>query len=136
MCRSIGTWLEYPSTALTIELVYQPVLSQAPNGDLDGAMLGGILREAADRWEDILEDTHTMTVDYRYRNPIAASATAFVATQSADGTRTLTGSIQFNNVPQGSQWFYDPTPGADGEYNFFQTLAATSPRPAWLTPTT
>lgn len=114
--------LTTPAAGITINVVYNNGNSVEPATDPTGTLLTSIVQEAANRWEDIIEDSFTMTLNVWWDtapNVNNALAIAPIVTPNGDETRTVTGNILFNRT---SNWFLDTTPSADEEYAFTQTL--------------
>ncbi|MBI83883.1 MAG: hypothetical protein CMJ81_11845, partial [Planctomycetaceae bacterium] len=111
-------WIPFSSTsAITINMVFDPA-SVSPVFDPGGTLLQGMANNAAQIWEDIFEETDTITINYRY-NSIGGLANG-TATTVVGGQPTV-GSINIDsdNV---RTWYFDPTPLDNSEYTMTQRL--------------
>ena len=111
------------ASALTINLTYNGA-TQPPDNDPAEAKLMAIMQEAANRWESIIKDDHTMQVNVRYvafQNN-ATLADAQVVSSNISGTRTEKGLIRFDRAPGNNLlWYFDDDPSDDLEFDFAQT---------------
>ncbi len=110
------------ASALTINLTYNGA-TQPPDNDPAEAKLMAIMQEAANRWESIIKDDHTMQVNVRY---VAFTSTkladAQVLSDNISGTRADKGLIRFDRAPgNDGTWFFDPTPSDDSEFDLMPT---------------
>src|SRR3990172_9936468 len=53
-----------PAGALNIVLNFDAGMSDSPSFDADGSKLTAIMQSVESYWQDIIEDTHTLTVNY------------------------------------------------------------------------
>lgn len=119
------------ANAATINLNFDNGSSTSPNFDPNGQALMAIMREAADRWEDILENNHTLDVNVQYANLANTTlADALVLSENGAGTRTTKGRIRFNGTGV-NPWYFDPTPGSDSEFNLAQKQLVDIPFSDW-----
>lgn len=117
--------------AITFDINYISGNSTAPADDANGMLLTDVVEAAASRWSDIIEDSWTMKINIWYDTPAVVGSTAFaqIVTPNADDTRTIEGNIVFNNAPSTPgpnptllDYYYDPTPTNDEEFDLEQTL--------------
>ena len=108
-----------PVAAITFNLNF--VAGAINPNDPTGSGLMSIMQEAANRWTDIIEDSHTMTIDVSYATscPVGGIACAGVVLPNVTLNRTVLGTIK---VDPTHNWYFDPTPGDDSEFDFTQTL--------------
>ncbi len=115
--------------AVTFELNYLP---DAVNpSDPDGVGLAMVMESAANRWADIIEDDHVMTINFSYYDNNASgvgpcgigvkTACAPIVEDSPDQDRTVEGNVLFYAH---RNWYIDPTPQDDSEFDLSQTLLA------------
>lgn len=115
-----------PAPGITFDLTF-PAGATNPN-DPTGAGLQAIAQEAADRWSDIIEDNYTMKLNVSYYTNDGAgngpcgngvqTACAPIVSTNATQTRTLEGNLF---VFANRNWYIDPTPGDDDEFDMVQT---------------
>jgi len=107
--------------ALEINLTYATTgqAGSIPAGDANGTQLMALAQAAADYWEDIIEDAHTLDVTIRYDNGIAAGLIGQWAIGTQSNGRPDSGTIGLRGT---TAWYYDPTPTNHSEYNMTQTL--------------
>lgn len=117
-----------PAPAVTFNLIFDEdgadgdgQASTYPLFDPDGSLLQSIMSEAAIRWSDIVEDSHTMTIKFLYGTiSVGAVAQAGIdGINNGNNVRVETGRITFSDV---ASWYLDPTPANDLEFDFTQTL--------------
>jgi len=115
------------ASAITFDLNF---VSGATNtNDPGDVFLQSIVTAAADRWADLIEDNYTMTLNVSYytndsmgNGPCGMNtqtACAPIVSANGAGSRTSEGNILFF---ANRNWYYDPTPYGDSEFNFTQTL--------------
>ncbi len=82
--------------------------------------LAAIMAEAAARWEDIIEDSHTLHIRYRW---VADSLPSADVTMTDANGRPTEAVIR---VPANRNYFYDPTPSDDEEFDMRYRLYRTT----------
>ena len=110
--------LSSPSTwGITIDLT--PIdLGDNPNVDMDGSGLDAVMNYVASVYEDIIEDTHTLTLTYSWDSALSSFAGQHQFGTEVNG-REVTANIRFNPA---RSWFVDPTPADDSEFTMSQVL--------------
>jgi hypothetical protein len=107
--------------ALQINLTYD-INGQAnsiPASDAQGTLLMNLAQAAADHWENIIEDDHTLNVLVRYDNGIPVGLIGqWTGTVVANG-RIVSGIM---SIRGSTPWFYDPTPTDHSEFDMNQNL--------------
>lgn len=127
---SVGLWgvlgVAVPARAITINLTFDSGASDSPNFDSTGALLQPIMQAAADYWEDIIEDTWTIDIEYYYDNLSDANGTLGLHNNLDGGpvAKPTTARIRFDTTLNGVErlWYFDPTPTNHSEYDLQQTL--------------
>jgi len=125
-----------PAQALDFNLVYRgPGSGQADArattnpSDPTGALLIAHMQEASSEWADLIEDNHTMTINFFYAGATevptqtANARTLTSVDANPDGSeenRTVLGEMKF--FDGASTWFFDPTPQSDAEFNMEQIV--------------
>jgi hypothetical protein len=107
--------------ALQIDLTYATngQANSVPGSDPDGTRLMALAQAAADHWEGIIEDVHTLDVTVRYDNGIPANLIGQWTGSVSAGGRVISGVLSIRgNTP----WFYDSTPTDHSEYDMAQVL--------------
>lgn len=113
--------------ALTIETLFVPAgkiingigEAKAPPPSIGGGNLNAIVRAAANVWEDLIADEHTVTLNFGWAPTGSVSSIAFHQGLSAQGNpmREQLGSLAFNsNYSAAAPLFLDPTPWASEEF--------------------
>ncbi len=115
------------ASALTINLAWLGPGSGTPHPaavteslDPTGALLMAHMRQAADEWEALIEDNHTMSIAVFYSTTAyvgTSTASMDIWTRDATNRRTVTGRAAFSIDLDA---YYDPTPGDDSEFSPFQ----------------
>lgn len=134
----LGLFLLAPSVTqaagLTINLTFQPT-PWAPAADPNGLLLTPVIEAAADHWESIIRDDHTMDILFLYQDiqDTRLAYTCFTGPdgQCFDGAAGIqnalpnTAVIVVDSVKNGQEvlYFYDPTPDDHSEFELQQTLA-------------
>ena len=123
----VGCAVSQQAPAITFDLNF--VTGAANPNDPGDVGLQAIVQEAADRWADIIEDAHTMKLNVSYFvngasgngpcGPNVRTACAPIVSANRDGTRTVEGDLLFF---ADRDWYLDPTPGNDSEFDLTQTL--------------
>ncbi len=112
-----------PAAALSINLIFDSDATDTPSFDPDGTSLTVILRAAADRWEDIIQDSGTLDINYYYDN-LSGGTLASHTNQNTSGGKPTEAKIRFDTILDGAErnWYFDPTPDNHSEYDLSQTL--------------
>ena len=114
-----------PAAALTINVTFNAGASDSPGFDPTGALLAPIMQYAADYWEDIIEDSWTLDINYYYDDLSDANGTlADHVNQGTSGGKPTDARIRVDTQISGSprDWWFDPTPANDSEFDLSQTL--------------
>jgi hypothetical protein len=113
-----------PASAIDIELSYNAAASVEPAADPSGTKLMMLAQYVASVYEDIIEDSHTVSIQLWYE-PIGDFNGLFSHLQPANATnRTTQGQVRINPAPaQSPMYFYDPTPADNSEFDMRQWLA-------------
>lgn len=116
--------IQLPALALQINLTYDTngQVGSVPVVDHDGSRLLEVAQAAADYWEDIIEDAHTLNVIVRYDNSVTNSSPTTIGlwnTGVESGGRWISGVISIRGT---TAWYYDSTPTDHSEYNMTQVL--------------
>jgi hypothetical protein len=96
----------------TLEPVYDPNLTQ----------LGNIMQAAANYWEGIIKDNHTITVTYGYAD-LGPGTHGIAEVTGTSGVRAASGNVAFdieNNTV--GDWYFDSTPTVHSEFAMHQVL--------------
>jgi len=118
-CASIAAIVLFASrtSAIEINVTYDGLRSQAPEFDINGDRLRGLVNAAAAYYEDIIEDEATIDLAFTW-GELDSGTLGLAATVELQGGRPVSSRIRFNtNV----DWFIDPTPHDHSEFNFIQT---------------
>ncbi|MEZ6189809.1 MAG: hypothetical protein R3C45_00785 [Phycisphaerales bacterium] len=107
-----------PCGALNIVLNYDNGQSSEPGTDPTGAGLISLFQYAETYYQDIFDDSHTLTINFWYTN-LSGNLLGQHTLEGFDGTRETEGNIRIDN---GTAWFIDPTPSTNVEFNMQQTL--------------
>ncbi len=91
----------------------------APSNTAGGGNLVDIFNTAADIWEDLIEDDHTLTVNFGWA-PLNGKAIHDLVNQGGTPNRETEATIRFDN-DESFSWFLDSTPHLSEE---FQDLMA------------
>ncbi|HEY6562950.1 MAG TPA: hypothetical protein VIY86_00510, partial [Pirellulaceae bacterium] len=112
-----------PLWGLTIDLTEAPVGSTlTPVFDPNLDQLGAIMQAAANFWEGIILNNHTLEVTYGYLD-LAPAVHGIAEVVLDDGLRATEGNVAFdieNNMA--GDWFFDPTPTNHSEFSMHQVL--------------
>ena len=116
--------VQLPVFALQINLTYDTngQVGSVPGLDPNGSRLLELAQAAADYWEDIIEDAHTLNVIVRYDNSVTNSGANTIGlwnTGVESGGRWISGVISIRGT---TAWYYDATPTDHSEYNMTQVL--------------
>ncbi len=112
--------------SITINLTFNSGVSDSPGFDSTGALLQPIMQAAANFWEDIIEDTWTIDIEYYYDNLSDANGTLGLHNNLDGGpvAKPTTARIRFDTTLNGVErlWYFDPTPTNHSEFDLQQTL--------------
>jgi hypothetical protein len=114
-----------PARSITINLTFDSGASDSPTFDSTGALLTPIMQAAANFWEDIIEDTGTLAIEYYYDNLSDPNNTLAVHNNLAtSGGKPTSARVRVDTQLNGVErlWFFDPTPTNNSEYDLQQTL--------------
>jgi len=84
-----------------------------------------IMEAAAARWEQIIQDEHTITINYRWEDIDDSKGwMGYHLLSSSSGGRETEAEVVFDTWHNGQArpWWLDPTPGDDSEFSIHQTL--------------
>ncbi|MBN2476513.1 MAG: PEP-CTERM sorting domain-containing protein [Pirellulales bacterium] len=113
------------SEAVTINLTFDSGASASPSFDPTGANLVSIFQQAADYWEDIIEDLWTLDIEYYYDdlNDPDSYLGLHNNLATSDG-RPTEARIRIDTQRYGvaRDWWFDPTPESHTEFDIEQTL--------------
>jgi hypothetical protein len=111
------------ASAVNIILNFNAAQSEFPSFDPSAAGLISIFEFAEDLWEDIFEDSHTVTINFWYED-LSGGTAALHTLVADDGTRETEADIRVDTILNGVErpWFIDPTPEDNSEFNMSQTL--------------
>ncbi len=125
---ALGIWLSMaatPAAAINIVLNFDAGMSDSPSFDPDGSKLTDMMQAAESYWQDIIEDVHTLTINYWWDDLDDASGTLgkHGLVSQADGRETEA-NVRLDTQTGGVErlWFFDTTPSNDSEYAMQQTL--------------
>lgn len=107
-----------PAAAINIILSYNAASSVEPAADPTGAILTSLFQHAETFYQDVFEDTHTLTINYWWENLSAGTLGVHNLVSQAGGRETVA-NIRIDN---NTSWFLDPTPANDSEFTMTQTL--------------
>ena len=91
-----------PAAALSINLIFDSDATDTPSFDPDGTSLTVILRAAADRWEDIIQDSGTLDINYYYDN-LSGGTLASHTNQNTSGGKPTEAKIRFDTILDGAE---------------------------------
>ena len=94
----------------------------APSNTAGGGNLVDIFNTAADIWEDLIEDDHTLTINFGWAPLTDAKASHRLVNQGGTPNRETEATIRFDN-DESFSWFLDSTPHLSEE---FQDLMAST----------
>jgi hypothetical protein len=120
-----------PVRAITINL--SPAannLTDHPDYDSNLAKIGAIMEAAATYWEGIFPQNHQIDIEYGYLDLSPAVLGVAVVNEAHQVTgRPLSGAIAFDTTVNSQilgdvdrDWFFDPTPLSNNEFDMQQTL--------------
>ena len=129
LCIGLGLFVSSRAEALTIVSNFVPpgyeldgvgIAGYPPSTNLRTGSLQDIFRAAARKWEDLISDNFTITINYGWF-PTPGSVNAFYQGLTAGGnpSRALTGSVAFNNAKL--NYYFDPTPVESSEFGTMST---------------
>ncbi len=113
-----------PAKSITINLTFDSVTSDSPSFDTTGTLLQPIMQAAASFWEDIIEDTWTIDIEYYYDD---LPGGILALHNNLDGglvAKPTTARVRFDTQLGGSErlWYFDQTPTDHSEYDLQQVL--------------
>lgn len=116
-----------PVYALNIILAFDSTQSVAPSFDPDASRMQGLFSYAANYYEGIIKDDHTLAILFNYVDDagfIAGELPLATANGRITSTRITVGTVDNDpaNLGQPMPWFIDPTPATDTEFSMTQTL--------------
>ena len=112
-----------PAAALNIVLNFDSGQSESPSFDPDGSKLTTIMQAAELHYQDIIEDSHTLTINYWWED-LGDGLFGHHNLVSQAGGRETEADIRFDTQSGGVEqaWFFDTTPLDDSEYAMHQIL--------------
>ncbi len=117
--------LASPVAAINIVLNFDPIQSEAPSFDPTRSGLISLFQHAESFYQDVFEDTHTLTINYWYED-LSNNTLGVHNLISQSGGRETVANIRIDTrVGTGGAtrgWFIDSTPTTDTEFNMQQTL--------------
>ena len=84
-----------------------------------------IMESAAARWEQIIQDEHTLTINYRWEDIDDSKGwLGYHLLSSSSGGRETEAKVVFDTRHNGQArpWWLDPTPADDSEFSMYQAL--------------
>jgi hypothetical protein len=116
--------IQLPTFALQINITYDTngQVGSVPPLDADGSRLLALTQAAADYWEDIIEDAHTLNVIVRYDNSVTNLSPGTIGLWNSGveaGGRWISGVISIRGT---TPWYYDASPTDHSEYDMTQVL--------------
>ena len=115
-----------PAYGLNIILNFESSNSDAFAADPGATELTRIMEFVEDYYEDVIHDSHTITINYWYTDIVTNNNTlANHSAVNSSGGRETEANIRIdttdgNGVPR--PWWYDPTPEDSSEFNIQQTF--------------
>ena len=106
------------SHGINLVLNYNNASSVEPAADPTGAILTSLFQHAETFYQDVFEDTHTLTINFWWENLSSGTLGVHNLVSQAGGRETVA-NIRIDN---NTSWFLDPTPANDSEFNMSQTL--------------
>ncbi len=110
---------------VTIDLVFRDDLTDTPSFDTTGTLLQDIMEAAAADWDDIIQDSHTIKIDYYWDDLSDANSTLGIhQNMGTVGNRPTFAEIRFDTQRNGTErtWYFDSTPNSHSEFNMSQVL--------------
>ena len=114
-----------PASGINIIPIFDAGQSDSPSFDPSGAGLSDLFDYVELYYQDIFEDSHTLTINFWYDDLSDANGTlGSHSLVSQSGGRETVANIRFDTQSFGSErnWFIDSTPETDFEYSMGQTL--------------
>ncbi len=121
-----------PTAWGALDIVFVPTPTgnpgDLPAADMNGAKLADLLAYVETVYEDIIEDTFTITINYQYVANLSFDNGSFATTDTEfvdGGGRTTEGLLRIHRTPQDDPlqfFYYDPTPADDSEFDMVQWL--------------
>lgn len=119
----IGTGaLATSAQGIGIILSFDGTQSIAPAYDPSGTGLKSLFAYAKSFYEDVFEDAHTLTVNFWYAD-LPTTILGQHALGSQSNGRETVANIRINSS---QNWYIDPTPSTDGEFQMSSALRGTS----------
>lgn len=117
--------LAAPASALTINRTFNATNQYIdPFGVNRTAELAGVFNAAADMWESVITTPHTLSLTYQWGSIFGSGTISDHTLTSQSGGRETAGTITFHgfqSVGVSRNWYLDPTPFSDSEFNVQQT---------------
>jgi hypothetical protein len=112
-----------PAAAINIVLNFDSGQSESPSFDPDGSKLTAIMQAAELHYQDIIEDSHTLTINYWWED-LADGLFGQHRLVSQSGGRETEADVRLDTQSGGVEqaWFFDTTPQDDSEYAMQQIL--------------
>ena len=126
-----AVWMACGSSAPAINIVLHYQSGDEPSWDLGGTNLQRCMQAAELYWEDIIQDSWTLDIDYEWAD--LDDAENWLGLHTSKGTASWAGDrredealIQFDSVHLGSNraWFDDPDPLVHQEFGMQQHICA------------
>lgn len=114
---ALAAGLASPASALNIVLSFD---ANVPGAVGTAGTVRNLITQAANMWEDWIEDTHTLnlTIGWGDLDP-GTLAVHTLTTEGGTPHRETAGNIDFDSLVS---WFIDPTPFGDTEYTMTSTI--------------
>ncbi|MEQ9454151.1 MAG: hypothetical protein RLN76_06105 [Phycisphaeraceae bacterium] len=113
------------ASGLTINLTFDAGSSTNPSYDPGAAQLTAMMQWAADYWEDIIQDSWTLDIEYYWDDLDDTNGTLGVHNNLGTSSGKPTDArIRLDTQSNGSNrlWYFDTTPDNNSEYDIQQTL--------------
>ncbi len=107
-----------PTGALNIILNFDNAQSANPSFDSDQSGLISLFQFAEDFYQDAITTAHTLTINFWYQN-LASGTIGDHDLVAHDGLRETEANIK---IDSNTNWFIDPSPSSNLEFNMGQTL--------------
>ncbi len=113
-----------PARSITINLTFNVGVSDTPGFDPAGTLLQPIMEAAAGFWEDMIEDTWTIDVEYYYASLPGSTLALHTNLDGGPVAKPTTARVRFDTTLSGVErlWYLDPTPTDHSEFDLQQTL--------------
>jgi len=113
------------ASALTITRLFGA--GAAPAATTGTGTLNSVVNWAADQWEALIPDAHTVTITFDWASlpdPTGTLGSHGLTGQGGVPNRETSATIDFDNDGSVGTWFLDGTPGVNGEYSTFTQFVA------------